>query len=233
MTKSNRNASSASNDLETKITVQVNEALDKAVTSPTFLRSLASVLTELVAKQLEESMNFNSDLVAGLEKKLAERDREISNLKSQLEEKTDQLEMYSRRNCLRIFGVEETENEDTDRLVIEKVANKISVNLSLQDIDRSHRVGRQVTGKNRPIIVKFVSYRKRNEMFRSKRLLKQTGMTIREDLTKSRLVLLQAAIDRFSLRNVWTEDGTIVIKHGNGRSRVQTRAQLEAISCLA
>lgn len=230
MTKSNKNSSSANIDLESKIAAQVTEALDKAVTSPTFLSSLASVLTALVAKQLEDSMNFNNNLVTSLEKKLAERDCEILFLKSQLEERTDQLEMYSRRNCLRIFGVKETESEDTDKLVIENVAKKISVNLTLQDIDRSHRVGRQITGKNRPIIVKFVSYRKRNEMFRSKRLLKHTGITIREDLTKSRLVLLQAAIEKFGLRNVWTEDGNIVIKHGNGRARVQTRAQLEALN---
>ena len=61
------------------------------------------------------------------------------------------------------------------------------MNLSVGEIDRSHRVG--VRNNDRPspiIIIKFVGYCKHDEMFRSKKNLKATGVTIREDLTKAR-----------------------------------------------
>ena len=62
-----------------------------------------------------------------------------------------------------------------------EVAKKISVNLDVADIDSCHRNGEREAGKPRPIIVKFVSYRKRNEMFRNKRQLKGSGISIWEE----------------------------------------------------
>ena len=173
-------------------------------------------------------MAFNENLILSLQQKIEDRDCEIRKLRTELDLKTDQLEMYSRRNCLRIFGLEEKEGENTDDMVL-NVAKKISVDLSLNDIDRSHRVGRKFAGKNRPIIVKFVSYRKRREVFQSKRQLKGQKITIREDLTRQRLDVLHAAISRFQMRNVWTEDGQIVVNTGTGRFRVQTMAELNSL----
>ena len=62
-----------------------------------------------------------------------------------LEEALDNAEKYIRRNCLRITGIFEAENEVTDDIVINQ-ARSIAVKLSLQDIDRSHRLGRPESG---------------------------------------------------------------------------------------
>lgn len=207
------------------ISEEVAVAVEKAMQSPTLLQSLANILVELVGKKLQESMQFNNDLVVGLKKELEEKHKEVRALKQQLQDRTDQLEMYTRRNSLRIFGLEERDGENNDQLAI-SVAQKISVPLSLSDIDRCHRVGPKISGRKRPLIVKFVSYRKRQEVFRAKRLLKGSGITIREDLTRNRLELLQAAIQKFGLSNVWTEDGTVIVRQGNSRLRLQTMADL-------
>lgn len=212
-------------DLQAKIKAEVDAVLERTLQSEAFLKSLAATLTDIVAKKLEESMSFNENLISALQKKIEDRDREIQNLKEELDLKTDQLEMYSRRNCLRIFGLAEEEGENTDEKVI-AVARKISVDLSINDIDRSHRVGRKIDGKSRPVIVKFVSYRKRREVFQSKRKLKGQNITIREDLTRQRLEVLRAAISRFQQRNVWTEDGQVVVNTGSGRFRLQTMSDL-------
>lgn len=217
----NSNARNVTDDISSEVAA----AVEKALQSPSLLQSLANILVELVGKKLEQSMSFNTDLVVGLKKELEEKHAEVRVLRQELRDKTDQLEMYTRRNSLRIFGVEEKEGECTDELVI-SVAHKISVPLNLADIDRSHRVGSKSPDKTRPIIVKFVSYRKRKEVFRAKRNLKGSGVTVREDLTRARLELLQAAIKRFGLSNVWTEDGLVVVRSGNRRLRLQTMAEL-------
>lgn len=170
-------------------------------------QSLANLIKEAVAAELRETIEKNSAIIEKLQAALCERDDRINDLEIQLSKKTDELEQYQRRQCLRVFGVKEEENENTDAICID-IAKKVGVNLDVSDIDRSHRVGRKETGKPRPIIVKFVSYRKRSELFQSKRLLKGSGFTLREDLTKQRLHLLNECIQKYGLSNVWTSRGS-------------------------
>ena len=114
-----------------------------------------------------------------MQQALVSKDKKIVELETTLMEKQDDLEQYQRRQSIRIFDVKEEENENTEYLVMD-VANKIGVQLVLQKIDKSHRVGSKGK-KPRAIIAKFVSYRRRSEVFTNKRQLKGTGVTIRED----------------------------------------------------
>ena len=80
----------------------------------------------------------------------------------------DEIEQYSRRNCLKFCGIPESNDEDCDQIIL-NVVNKLMLTdgtrkLTPEDIDRTHRVGRPkrgaITTKGpRDIIVKFVSYR--------------------------------------------------------------------------
>ena len=82
-------------------------------------------------------------------------------------------EQYSRRNCLLIHGVKESEKEDTDKVVIEFFEKEMKEKLSANDIDRSHRLGKKQTGSRpRPIIIKFISCNILNVIFRKKKILK-------------------------------------------------------------
>ena len=83
-----------------------------------------------------------------------------------MEEAADLSEQYSRRNCVRISGVQEENNEDTDRMV-QNMAYDLNVNLTLADIDRSNRVGKPRVGRQWPIMVKFATYRVRQVFIRN------------------------------------------------------------------
>ena len=78
----------------------------------------------------------------------------------------DDIEQYSRRNCLKFSGIHEEENEHTDKSIL-NIVNKIVLKdsdtmLDLSRIDRTHRVcSERNDGKPRDIIVKFLSYRDR------------------------------------------------------------------------
>ena len=77
----------------------------------------------------------------------------------------DNLEQYSRRNCLLIHGVKEDQDqsgtnimnrqtEDTDTKVLNLLHDNLHLNIHEGDIDRSHRLGKAKADKTRPIIVK-------------------------------------------------------------------------------
>jgi len=146
----------------------------------------------------------------------------------QFESRLDELEQYGRRNNVRIFGVQENDNEDTNAIV-EKVASKMNVSLPDSAIDRSHRIGSKGAFP-RPIIVKFTSYAYRSEVFFNKKRLKGTKITVREDLTKTRLKLLKDAAKSYSERNVWSIDGVIMVNVGLRRpARVKCQEDLQTL----
>ena len=48
----------------------------------------------------------------------------------------------SRRNCILVHGVKESENEDTDVVVMETLNELLQEKLTDLDIDRSHWIGK-------------------------------------------------------------------------------------------
>ncbi|KAK3927935.1 LINE-1 retrotransposable element ORF1 protein [Frankliniella fusca] len=186
-------------------------------------KDLLSLITQAL-DPLKGSVDSLRSEVEGLNSQLAEKDKVIHALSERLNE----CEQYSRRNNLRIFGVAESADEDTDAIVL-KVASDIGAHLSVHQIDRSHRVGKAGTNP-RPIIVKFTGYHPRRAMFQAKKALKGSAVTIREDLTQQRLALLKKAIEAYSIKNVWTSDGVIMVNTGTKRpNRVKTSSDLDKL----
>lgn len=72
--------------------------------------------------------------------------------------------------------------------------------------------GSDRSGSNRcrPIIVKFATYRTRHLVMSARRLLKNTGITIAEDLTKSNYEILKKARASSKATSVWSQDGRII-----------------------
>ena len=96
----------------------------------------------------------------------------------------DRQEQYSRRNCILVHGVKESENEDTDIVVMETLNELLREKLTDVEIDRNHRIGKLKKGKqSRPIIIKFVRYNIRNRAFKNTKKLKDTGISITESAT--------------------------------------------------
>ena len=79
----------------------------------------------------------------------------------------DRHEHYSRRNCFLIHGVKVNEKEGTDEVVIEFFEKELKGTLSANDIDRSHRLGKEQTASRPwPIIIKFTRCNVCNVIFR-------------------------------------------------------------------
>ena len=153
----------------------VNRAVDSAVNRIT--DTLAREVTS-VKKKNADLKRENVDLKSSL--------RKLEARVAKVEEAADLSEQYSRRNCVRISGVQEENNEDTDRM-IQNMAKYLNVNLTLADIDRSNRVGKPRVGRQWPIMVKFATYRVRQSLYTKRLDLRDkdswSNVFIDEDLT--------------------------------------------------
>lgn len=189
--------------------------------SDTFMNRFCDMISTRINGNLET-------LIDNLNTKLSNAEVKINALEEQNRnfcKRLDQMEQYSRRNNLRIFGLPEVRGENTDIVIAEFFHNKLSLTLPTTAIDRSHRIGKEGKGP-RAVIVKFCSYRDRQLVFLRKKQLKGTSFVITEDLTVQRLLLKRKAIEKFGSRNVWTTDGRVTIKIGEKIQKVEEEAEL-------
>ena len=192
------------------------------------INGMKVILTEL--KSMNETLNnkidiIESDLAVSINvtSKLELETVRLNDEIVKLQTRVDDNEQRNRNLCLLIHGVDESPHEKTGDIVIDIINNKIGVDLSEVDIERSHRLGvpkhqrvlRSAQNRPRPIIFRFSSYRKRDEVFRNKRALKGQGISISENLTKGRYLLYQEAIRKLGLGKVWSKEGRIMTKHSD------------------
>lgn len=173
-------------------------------------------------RELTKFIEFANNRFDEYEKEKKEKDELIKNLRKDVNDMAgiidnlslglDRQEQYSRRNCLLLHNIPETSNENTDDLVIKTVNEELLEAITINEIDRSHRLGKSQAGKIRPVIVKFARYHTRNKIFRKKKLLKGKQVSITESLTKRRMAELKEAREKHGFHDVWTSDGKILYK---------------------
>lgn len=217
--------------------------LDAAISATNPGAALATTAAEFQEFQQRvrgELSTLKADILQ-IERRLEEQDKRLEKLEStnkiqcdtiqHLDNKIDENEQYSRRNCILLHGLPEQPDEDVLRRAMSVFKDNLNIDVNMAEIDRSHRVGRPRTsaqvvaeGGKRPIIVKFVSYQARDRVWRAKRQLKGLGLLITESLTGTRQRLFLEARERFGPRQVWTQDGRIVILKENGAKVYITNA---------
>ena len=119
-----------------------------------------------------------------------------------------------------IHGIKEEKDENTDNVVIKFIQDDLQEEINIEDLDRTHRIGKVNNGKSRPIIVKFARYNVLKKVFHNKQKLKGKNMSITESLTKVRVSKLKEAHDLYNRNNVWTYDRRIMVKDENNRISV-------------
>ena len=137
-------------------------------------QSVIGKLQSAVCGSLQKEVCELRDLIKKKDDKISLLEDKIS----MLEQKQDDLEQYSRRNSLRVNGLEETPSEDIVDKVIDLFNNKIKVSpkISESEIDRVHRVGPKKEDSPRSVLIKFAVYGARNRVFRNKKNLKSINM---------------------------------------------------------
>ena len=141
-------------------------------------------------KKFDEQVSAINERLLAVENRLEDNcvnQVEVNLLKdhiSILESKIDDLENRNRRDNLIIFGIKESDKEtwaDTEKITVDWIADLLEVDVE-NKIERAHRIGGK-GNKERPIIVKFSSFRTKEEVWNNKTKLKQTNFRISEDFS--------------------------------------------------
>ena len=136
---------------------------------------------------------------AKLKSEVSDLNTSVKNLDNQL----DRQEQYSRRNCILIHGITETQDENTDDISLGAINEYLELEPTQKEPDGTHRIGNPKSGnKNpRPIIVKFGRYNTRRKVFINKKRLKNTGILITKSRTKHRVGFFKKAQNEFGFNN--------------------------------
>ena len=200
----------------------LDQAMVKAIADAVALQ-IAPRIAEEVSKRVSAELNGQLSQLKGeltkVRAELEERDKRIR----ELELRADASEMYSRRNSVRVFGIPEVKDESTNNIIY-RIGEAIGADLFDGDIDRSHRVGRQMDNKPRPIICKFTSYQAKLALLVKKKKLKKVdtrskfnsdNVYINEDLTSIRAKIakqMREVKKEGKILDTWTRDGVVFIK---------------------
>ncbi|XP_044745079.1 uncharacterized protein LOC123306941 [Coccinella septempunctata] len=201
----------------------VNNAVHKCLTSDAVIKTIVNNVSEAIMKtmetklaEMEKSVNTIHDKLSSMKE---EYDYKISELKTEteiaksekntLQKKFDQMDQFSRRSNLRILNFEENPSEQIREEVI--------------------KVGKKNEGKARGVFIKLHDYMVKHKIYNKKRMLKGTGIIIREDLTGPRMELLGMAVDKYGMRNVWTDSGRIFINKDNKLHKIISKDELMSL----
>ncbi|KAL8609857.1 hypothetical protein ACOMHN_020692 [Nucella lapillus] len=144
---------------------------------------------------------------------------QCSKVSSGLQRDLNDQEQHSRQWNLRVYGVKENQGESAEGCVqkcMEVFSNKVGVTVRTDDIDIAHRAGKPGGSRPRPILARFCSRRLRSQVLADRKQLKQTGVSVGEDLTFANYRLLKRASDHSASLAAWSANGKILTKLKNG-----------------
>ena len=146
----------------------------------------------------------------------------------------NELEQYGRKNNIRISGIGHDNMYETSYDTAEGIANmlrnKLMVEVSALDIDIAHRLGKYEEGKVRPVIVKFVQRQMKHNIMKNTRHLKNTNISINDDLTNLNYKVLSSLRlkDKANITKAWSFDGKLYKKSKDGKTAVVTYEEYAA-----
>ncbi|CAH1160301.1 unnamed protein product [Phaedon cochleariae] len=210
-------------EVREEIESAVNQAVSKSINSDTFIKTLTNNVTTAIIKTIDKKLSLLEESVADLRNTMKEdklelenkikflekslKDEEIENNK--MKNIIDKIDQASRSTCLRMFNVPEKSKEDTREEVIKLIKTKMNLNILPADIQICYRIGNKNNTKARGIYLKLNKNETKQNIYSKKKLLKGSNVVIKEDLTSTRLELLNEATSKYGLKHTWTHNGKI------------------------
>ncbi|XP_046670937.1 uncharacterized protein LOC124360946 [Homalodisca vitripennis] len=206
-----------------------------------FNKACESMDSQLIenTKALKAQQEQNEKLYQLIES-ITSENKELKKKVRALEDRLENIEQYSRSNCVEIQGIPVTSNEDV-LTIVKDVGKALDLTVSDTMVDACHRLGAKQSGNNPPgIIVKFVR-RLDKEEFLQRRRVKRTLSTrhigatddrpiyVNESLSPARRALYALARKYQREKNfkfLWVRNGKIFLrKEEKAPVRVITREE--------
>ena len=141
--------------------------------------------------ELKRSLEFTQAELVDAKKETSAQSEKLRRLqedgcdKGNLSERLRQLEDYSRRENVIVDGLDESSDENKETLQVQVqdiLSNKLNINPVVVDV---HRLGKNIKGKSRPVIVKLASFEERQKCLKFAPRLKGSNLYINKDVSKA------------------------------------------------
>lgn len=121
-------------------------------------------------------------------KQIKDENKKLKKKIVEQEDKIEKLERTVRSKNIVIKGVEEEERENQNRTreKVDLIMQKLGVSVEIEkNIDEMGRIGKYVTGRKRPILVKLLKESTKSEILKNAKQLKGSDIWIEEDFPKN------------------------------------------------
>ena len=147
---------------------------------------------------------------------------EIADVRSLLQRQRSDLndiQQYSRKSHVRVFGMPEEQNENCQVKVTDLINSKLNYSIDDNTVEVAHRVGK-VGEKPRAILVRFHRRDIKYSVMKARKMLRGSGISISEDLTKTNLNLVKESKQHPRIEDAWGWNGKVFAKGLNGKTFV-------------
>lgn len=212
-----------------KFILDVEEVLTQSFKKEVIIKELSKSIAECLYKQFETEFKVIKDEAFELRKEFEEFKKVTMYNEQQYQKKLIYLEQRTRDKNVAIFGMKEKNEENLVAEIIDLINSKLGVKLNQQDIEMCRRFGKLTENKPRPIVVNFFNQKTKMDIFKMKKKLKGTGVTIKEDLIKENQNLYKEATEKYGFKHTWTKNGIIWVRTAHKTVRYDTELNDEPI----
>lgn len=183
----------------------------------------ATTPTSSTLSQLRDEFYCFKDIVTSMLKLMQEQIQDCVR-------SIDSINMHHRKKALILTGISESPTMDLKQEVLSLLHNKLELsNINHSSLRQCFRLGIQQNTRPRPVVVFFSDYQIKSQIWNSKSKFKGSSISVGEFLTKTRQSVYRGARHHFGMRNVWTVDGAIFIKHPEGRTKICSQEELDSL----
>lgn len=143
--------------------------------SEDFFKRLVETIETANKKQTLELKTEIESIKTAINQERIERSQ-LEEKYKELKQKYTSLEKSLRKNNIIIFGIENNSEKPIAEFIVEKLNSLLNLNITADDINDTFTIGKQQ--QNKPIIVKFISYLKKQQVLKNSYKLKETNKTL-------------------------------------------------------
>ena len=189
---------------------------------------LATRIEAMVTSKIDELEKKFQNVEKEMEKLKDDVNESINHVEDLLRQDIDQTweyavrnEQYSRKNNLRVLGLEEEEGENLEEKFIKLIGENLQEEVSADEIEIIHRIGAPKNERDRgsrrdtrprPVIVKLQSHKTKIKIILKRKLLKGKGYVIVEDMADAIAKRLKELKSKRSVESAWFTNGKIKYK---------------------
>nr|CAI5823233.1 unnamed protein product [Callosobruchus analis]CAI5826486.1 unnamed protein product [Callosobruchus analis]CAI5861510.1 unnamed protein product [Callosobruchus analis] len=216
-------------EIKNSVTYTINSILKEEGFIDKLVQKVSDNLAKTISEKIDQLRRDFDKVCQENSTVIRELKEETNMLKMENEYLTQKFDTYEQeaRSCnLRLFKVKENPQENLKGVIIHLFETHLNIKLNLDDIVFCTRFGKKQDGHSRGILLKLAKVGMKQNIYSKKKMFKGSGVIVKEDLTDARLKLMEAAIEKTSLRSVWSHHGTIMAMKGNHRVTIKTKEDL-------